>query len=143
MDYLSAYKSTDYILFEPEALVLTVDQFSPQMENLLIRYNCKTAAFLTAWNPLSQATDGRSNQLAQQKLAADLDSLDVIIFDGIGKARDGDWPGEESFLVLGIERASADQLAVKYNQYAWLWIERANPVELVMTRHFINSGSDQ
>lgn len=142
MDYLSAYKSTDYIVFEPEAVVLTVDQFSPQMENLLIKYNCKTAAFLTAWNPLSQATDRGSNQLAQQKLAADLDSLNVKTFDGIGKAPDGNWPGEESFLVLGIERAKADQLAVKYNQYAWLLIERANPVELVMTRHFTNKGSD-
>lgn len=142
MDYRSAYKNTDYIVFEPEALVLTVDQFSPKIEEILIKYNCKTAAFLTAWNPLSQVTDDKNNRAVQQQLAVDLHQLDVRVFEGIGKARDGDWPGEESFLVLGIERIVADQLAVKYNQYAWLWVQIANPVELVMTRHFMNKSTD-
>jgi len=140
MDYRSAYKNTDYIVFAPEALVLTVDQSSPKMEEILIKYNCKSAAFLTAWNPLSQVTDDKSNRAAQQQLAVDLHQLDVRVFEGVGIGRDGDWPGEESFLVLGIERIVADQIAVKYNQYAWLWIEISHRIELVMTRHFIKNN---
>ena len=55
------------------------------------------------------------------------------VWGGVGKGDTGDWPPEPSFLVLGISREVATQLAAHHEQCAYVFGEVGAPAELVWT----------
>ena len=127
-----AYANTSYRLLEHADIVLRVGQFSPELLNLLNDFEAKTAAFVTAWNPFSNPLPKAENQKLNQDLLSWIRECELVCFEGIGEGDDGRWPGEESFLIIGIDRATTLQLGKTFKQNAVIWVGSSAVPELLI-----------
>lgn len=130
---LRAYRETDYHVHAAPPLVLRIGEACDGLAPLLDRHGVATAAFLTAWNPFSRPTPGAENDAAQARLAAWIAWAGFARLDGEGRGRDGDWPAEPGFLILGIPRQAAEGLSRTFGQNAFVWAEAHRAPELVLT----------
>ena len=117
----TAYRATDYRVLAAPPLVLAVDRPSPGLACLFQTHRVSQAVFITAWNPCSQATDGKVNQAAQEALKQRLLTQADCLYLAEGVAQQGDWPPEPSFLALGIDRPTAIALGREFGQNAIVW----------------------
>ena len=129
---VQAYRATDYRVHATEPFALRIGSTCAACDALLDTHSVTTAAYLTAWNPYSKALSDAANAGAQAKLAAELTDVSVSVLSGEGVGETGDWPPEPSLFALGISRENATCLAQKYQQNAFVWIERGNAAELVL-----------
>nr|WP_309504437.1 DUF3293 domain-containing protein [uncultured Roseovarius sp.] len=130
---IQAYRATDYQVHAAEPLTLRIGEACAECDALMGARKAATAAYLTAWNPYSQRQSKAANARAQENLAAELAVESIAVLPGEGVGRIGDWPPEPSLFALGISRDKADSLARKYQQNAFVWIERGKAAELVLT----------
>jgi hypothetical protein len=131
---IAAYRAAHYTVHAPEQFTLHVGEVSSRLADLMASEKSPCAAFITAWNPFSQVATQAENSAAQQALLGDLVALGVTSFPGFGKDPSGSWPGEESFLVLGLALEQARDLGIKYGQNAILWTGLDACPELVLLR---------
>ena len=92
------------------------------------------AAFITACNPLSQLLSDAENQQRQTELAAELARRSLTYLEGLGQSASGDWPGEPSFLVLGLALEAAKTMGRAYGQNAVVWCGPDAVPSLVLLR---------
>jgi hypothetical protein len=76
------------------------------------------SAYITAWNPRSEARSQAENEIAQVRLEAELLAEGQPFLRGEGVDPTGSWPGEPSVLVLGISGPEAQRLGRVYGQNA-------------------------
>ncbi|MGY6586654.1 MAG: DUF3293 domain-containing protein [Wenzhouxiangella sp.] len=117
----AAYRATDYRVLATPPLVLAVGRPSPGLACLFQTHRVSQAVFITAWNPRSQATDGKANQAAQEALKQRLLTKTDCLYPAEGVAQQGEWQPEPSFLALGIDRPTAIALAREFGQNAIVW----------------------
>ena len=131
---IQAYRETDYRVDGEKSLVLRINEFNESLATLykINRVNC--CAYITACNPFGQAIDESANANLQDKFARELRSRGLIFFNGAGKNTVGDWPGESSYLVLGISLEAAKSLGIKYQQNAIVWCGTDTVPQLVLLR---------
>ena len=79
------------------------------------------AAFITAFNPFSRELTADENRRRQAELAKELTRRSLDFVEGVGQHPSGDWPGEPSFLVFGLELEAAKSLGKVYEQNAIIW----------------------
>lgn len=120
---IAAYRSAHYVVLADNQFTLRVGEISTELTELLSRKNVSCAAFITACNPFSNISTENENLTAQSALLNDLLELRLNIIPGVGKDPDGLWPGEQSFLALGISLEQATVLGNKYGQNAIIWID--------------------
>lgn len=121
-DILEAYRRTRYRVSAPEGeFVLRVDGPSDPLRELLRKHPKGGAAFITADNPGSVRVSTEKNRQARQVLLRELEQMGLPFYLGVGEDPSGRWPGEESFLVLGITLEDAKNLANRFGQNALLW----------------------
>ena len=129
-DLKQAYEST---LFTAQ-LTTSVDfkhgEASPKADALLVLFDVQSAVLITAWNPFSEPKTKEENEIAQQRLETSLMAQGTRFLPAIGKGTSDEW-AEPSVLALGMRFAAAQALAVKYQQNAYLWIEKGFPAELI------------
>lgn len=101
------------------------------INDLLKRLNVSSWCFITAWNPLSIELSLQENTKRNEELFADLHDDQVI--KGEGRDPNGKWHPEQSFLIIGISRKKAVDLAVKFGQRAIIYGETNQPAELIET----------
>lgn len=119
-----AYREALYVLHvEDGDIVLKVGQTNLELTSLMKRFGAKSAAFLTAFNPHSNLTTAEVNVQNQNALVADIESLGLKSIAGKGEDPLNLWPSEPGVLVLGISNQSAEILAGRYRQNAYLWIK--------------------
>lgn len=122
-DLLRAYEATNYVVEDDLGqIVLRIHDPSPQLKEVLLRYGTAGAAFITAYNPLSQETSDEENNHAQAALLCELEAASTAVLKGYGQGTIGDWPPEPSFLAVGIDRKDAEMLGRRYRQNAIIWI---------------------
>jgi hypothetical protein len=139
-DLITAYRNTRYWVFaDPDRFFLTIGARSREIHGLFGRFSVSTAAFITAYNPYSEAASESENEQVQGSLKADLERLSKVILFGEGAGADGDWPPEPSILALGLSRRDAEGLGRKYKQNAIVWISGNCVPELVM---LVDVGND-
>lgn len=125
------YRETTYIVFiDGKQYRINIDQAIPAEIQQLINKQT-TAVILTAWNPRSQALPLVDNKSRNIELKAKLKNH--MLFNAIGQGNDLDWPAEESFFILGIDKNEAEILAVEYEQYAYVWLELDKDVSLIFS----------
>ena len=130
-ELINAYCKANYeILVEP-TFSFKIGQKSPKLINFLHRYNSNTAAYVTAFNPLSKKTPYSLNLKFQEKLYNILSKSTHAFFEGRGNDPDKVWPEEPGFLILSIPKLDAVQLGRKFNQNAIVWIEIKSAPKLV------------
>ena len=125
------YLATTYCVFiEKKQYDINIEQPLPNFIEQLV-HKQKTAAILTAWNPRSLSLTLSENQSRNNQL---IDKLsEYTIYKSMGQGEDTSWPAEESFLILGINKAEVDKLAIEFEQYAYVWIEEGKHVSLIFS----------
>ena len=101
-ELIDAYRATNYHVLGSSPFVLNIGRPSQPLQKLYDEHECQSAAFITAWNPFSQATDNAENSRLQALLETGISAVSTTLIAGIGEDPSGLWPGEESTLALGV-----------------------------------------
>ena len=126
----AAYERTNYEVQELD-FSLQIGENCPPLDQLLEEKNRPSAVFITACNPRSVALSEAENRERQQVLENQLIQSDWPYYHGRGIDHAGNWPAEESFLVLGPNRRLALQLAERYDQNAVVWYPKGGPAGIL------------
>jgi hypothetical protein len=102
-------------------------------EKLLTAEGSDQWAFITAYNPHSQARAETLNRAAQELLRQTLDGRGYRLHQGQGVPDGSIWPPEPSFFVPGLSPAEALGLAREFDQAAVLVGRRGQPSRLLWT----------
>jgi Protein of unknown function (DUF3293) len=121
LELIQAFRETAYRVEAPEPFVLSIDERSEPLGQLYSAHSVSSCAFITAWNPYSESLSAEENSTRQIQLAKDVRELGLKLIEGEGKHPDGLWPGEASYLVLGLSLDEAQKLGQQYQQNAILW----------------------
>lgn len=118
-DLEKAYRRTTYVALTSRGELRTrVGRPHPELDQLLVENNAETWAYITAWNPKSEPLGEQENHARQEKLEEELRDAGYAFFQGQGTADNGEWPPEDSVLVVGIPRQEAVSIGVRYAQNA-------------------------
>lgn len=131
---LTAYRATEYRVQAQPPFTLCVDCVSVPLASLHGRHGVTCSAYITACNPLGELADASLNAQRQKQLAAELRARPLVFFPGIGIQPGGSWPGEPSFLVLGLSEEQARMLGDQYQQNAVLCCDEQAIPRLVLLR---------
>ncbi|MBN9407475.1 MAG: DUF3293 domain-containing protein [Burkholderiales bacterium] len=131
---IQAYRETEYRVLGEPPLTLQVGQVSAGLLALHKRHKVDCSAFLTACNPFSQRSGDAANANRQAALAAELARRGLAFVAGIGKHPSNDWPGEDSFLVLGLDLQAARMLGVQLEQNGFIWSGADAVPQLILLR---------
>ncbi len=118
---IQAYRETDYRVLAEPSFVLTLGIASPELIWLYQVHKVACAAFITAFNPFSRELVLDENRRRRAGLAKELTRRSLDFVEGVGQHPSGDWPGEPSFLVLGLALEAAKSLGITYDQNAIIW----------------------
>lgn len=113
---------------------MRVDERSEDLARCHLSHGVTTSAFITAFNPLSQATSDAENEAAQERLTQRLREQGYSFLEGLGVDPTGDWPAEPSLLVLGIAHGAAHALCVEFAQNGFVWAGSDAVPRLVLLR---------
>ena len=131
---IQAYLDTDYHVDGATPLTLRVGIPNAGLAVLHKTHSVKSSAYVTACNPYSQALDDSANDARQAVLARELHQHGLTHIKGIGQHPTNGWPGEQSFLVLGLSREDARMLGARHEQNAIVWCDHDAKPELVLLR---------
>jgi len=131
-DFTAEYTAAHYYVCEP-AQTLRVGAKHPWLDALLTQQGHRCWAFLSAENPLSTPLNRAQNTQRTQQLATDLQATGLPTFAAEGQDPTGEWPAEQSFLVLGLDTKKAQRLALKYQQNAYLGGQIQQEAQLIWT----------
>ena len=131
---IQAYLDTDYHVHGPTPLTLNIGVANTGLAALHKTHSVKSSAYVTACNPFSQALDDSANGARQAVLARELQQHGLTHIKGIGQHPTNSWPGEQSFLVLGLSREDARMLGARHEQNAIVWCDHDAKPELVLLR---------
>jgi hypothetical protein len=128
-ELLAAYHAAHYQVRYPQgAFTLKTDSRSHELAALLHDTGHNCAAFITACNPHSWPQSAADNAQAQRQLAVELAEHGYEAIPAIGLDPAGEWQGEESFLVPGLDLDNAKSLGEQYAQNAILWADAETAV---------------
>ena len=138
---LEAYRRTRYCADLPDGeVVLRIGECSPGLDGLLAARGAHAWAFITADNPGSfidtSTIDAETiypggNAARRARLLAHVQGLGLAWFAGRATADVGDWPAEESLLVLGLDLDEARALGRRFGQLAVVAGVHGGPAWLV------------
>jgi hypothetical protein len=137
-DVIDAYRSAHYHAGTgSNSMTLRVDQYSEPLWRLFsaTRHGC--AGFITACNPAGIRQRPQENRAACERLRERLNqyiSRPDDIIEGIGLDPSGGWPGEESFLALGVDLEVSRALGAEFQQNAVLWADADAIPRLILLR---------
>ena len=131
---IQAYLETNYHVHSDAPLTLNIGVANPTLAALHKAHRIESSAFVTACNPFGQAFDESANAERQAALARELQQRSLTYIEGIGQHPNNKWPGELSFLVLGLSRESAKELGNRHEQNAIVWSGLDAVPELVLLR---------
>lgn len=128
-----AFRETTYRAFIPgaAAIDLVIGQASAALDALLTQHDADEWAFITAWNPRSTPLAPAENDARNAALRRAVESGGWRCFEGQGIPDRGGWTPEASFLVLGIPRGCAVDLARRFGQHAIVAGRRGGAAELL------------
>lgn len=131
---IQAYLETHYCVHGSMPATLKIGEFNASLVAIHDAHAVRSSAFITACNPLSQMLDDAANAGRQLALARELSVWGLTFIDGVGKHPSNDWPGEPSFLVLGVSVQDAKALGLKFGQNAIVWCGGDAVPQLVLLR---------
>ena len=134
-DLKSAYLETVYSVFvgEQQHDIKINRPAGDAISQLLNKHALKTGYIMTAWNPRSQALSESENNIRNSRLKTELLELNCTVYDAVGTGSDPGWTPEASFFIVGLDATQAEQLALKYEQNAYVKIEADQPATLVFS----------
>ncbi|MEN7528636.1 DUF3293 domain-containing protein [Cupriavidus sp. DL-D2] len=120
-DVIQAYLETHYHVHGNTPATLKVGEANPVLSALHEAAGVACSAYITACNPFSEEQEPARNAELQQALAETLRQRGLRYIDGIGQHPANGWPGEASYLVLGLGLDDAKALGTQLGQNAIVW----------------------
>jgi hypothetical protein len=126
--YQEIYQEAHYLVLLPgdsgtdNEVSFSIYQQNQEIDKLMDLHGKQTACFITACNPKGERIDYKENLRLMQELESIVQQKQLPYFFGQGGDSKGTWI-EKSLLIVGIDRAEADQLAHQYEQNAVVWFE--------------------
>lgn len=133
-DVIQAYLETHYHVHGNAPTSLKVGEANAALASLQETAGAACSAFITACNPFSEKADAALNVERQQALAHALRQRGLSFIDGIGQHPTNGWPGEASFLVLGLTLEDARTLGTQHGQNAIVWSGADAVPQLILLR---------
>jgi hypothetical protein len=119
VDLVEVYRRTEYQVADGSyAFTMRIDEPSDSLRTCHFAHGVDCSAFITACNPRSVPRADAENAGAMMRLAGELESRGYFVLDARGVDPTGAWPGEPSFLVLGITEPDAVAVARSFDQHA-------------------------
>ena len=131
---VQAYMETEYRVLGDAPFVIRVSERCPELAAAHKRHRVDCSAFITACNPLSQALDDLANAERHAALGRELRQRSLAFVEGVGQHTSNQWPGEISFLVLGLTLEAAKTLGSRWEQNAIIWIGGDAVPQLILLR---------
>ena len=123
-DLLALYRATLYeVDWERGAFVLRIDEPSAPLADCHRAFGVSCSCYITAWNPRSQPASDATNAAAQARLHDYLRGSGYRSLPGRGRDPTGQWPPEQSLLVLGMTAAAAWRAGLEFDQSAVVVVE--------------------
>ena len=120
-ELILAYRQTHYKVQPPHGPILRIDEPSPELLRRQAAQGAACSAFITACNPYSRGLAPADNQQRHAALAQHLQGQGLTFFEALGQHPSNGWPGEPSYLVLGLDLPEARQLGEQLQQNAIVW----------------------
>ena len=131
-ELVQAYVQTEFRVQADPEFSLSIGQISEQIKALHALHGVSASTFITAFNPLGVALSTLENEVLQNQLVQSLERERWLWICGEGRDRSGQWPAEQSVLVLGMGREQAGLWGHQYKQNAVVLIEASGVPELVL-----------
>jgi hypothetical protein len=128
----AAYAAAHYaVVLDGDAISLRVGEPAGDVEAY---WTARSYAFITAWNPASRPLSEQANNLADARLVARLQALELPFHPAWASDHDREWR-ESGWLVANIAPEVLDTLAIEFGQAGVLYWEHGEPVRLRMSLH--------
>jgi len=121
-DTIQAYLETEYHVFGDSPFTIRIGEPNSALAAAYKMNRAESSAYITACNPNSQNLDDSANAERQNSLRRELTERKLTLIEGVGRHPFNGWPGEESFLILGIELEAATNLSRRLQQNAFVWV---------------------
>ncbi len=131
---IAAYRETDYHVHHTTPFVLRVDMACGELAALYKKTRTDCCAYMTACNPFGRQLGEADNKQRQALLVQALKGRGLHFIAGIGQHPREPWPGEPSFLVLGLSLEAAKMLGRNHEQNAIVWCGADMVALLVLLR---------
>ena len=131
---VQAYRETEYRVHGDEPFTLRIGDASPALAAAHKRHRVDCSAYITAFNPFSQALDDEANVELHAALGRELDQRSLSRKEGVGQHPSNQWPGEASFLVFGLTLEAAKTLGTRLEQNAIVWCGADAVPQLILLR---------
>jgi hypothetical protein len=131
---IRAYEETEYRVFGDKPMTLRIGVRNGLLDDLHRAHDVDCSAFITAANPHGALNSDADNDRRQATLADALKSVNVKFISGTGQHPSGHWPGEPSFLVLGMALETAKIIGVQHQQNAVVWCGDDAVPQLILLR---------
>jgi hypothetical protein len=118
---IQAYRETEYRVDGNQPFALWIGRDSAALAVIHTRHRVDCSAYLTACNPYSQPLDEATNARRHADLGQELRQRSLIAFEGVGQHPSNQWPGEASYLILGLTLEAAKVLGHRLEQNAIVW----------------------
>lgn len=131
---IEAYAQTEFRVHAQPAFTLYIGQYCALLQQAMAQAQVNTCLFITACNPYSQSLNDNDNAQRTKQLETDLNRRGLSYLTGVGQHASNEWPGEASFLVLGVSPDSAKELGYAYEQNAIVWSDAQAVAQLWLLR---------
>lgn len=133
-ELMQAYLETEYSLQGTDTFSLSIGARSDGLKAAHQESRVSCSVFITADNPKSTQVSDADNEVAYQKLIAELDKRKLSWRAGYGRHPSGNWPAERSVLVMGLGRDGAAELGERFGQDAVVWSDEDAVPRLLVLR---------
>lgn len=125
-EHHQAFLNTTYRVLQSPSIDIKINELHPALNHLV------NWAFITAWNPLPDILSLRENKDRNKDLEEDINMLSLKYRIAVGISEDENW-SEESLFIENIDLVTANGLARKYGQLAFVHGVTANKAILSYT----------
>lgn len=124
-DLEKAFIGTDYVANLPNdaTTVIRIGGVHAELDAWVRDYGLQTWCFITAWNPGAEVRERRENARSNVALFMDLQGDGHPAVSATATARDGSWPPEPGFVVVGVSASEALAYAKRFGQRAVVYGE--------------------
>ena len=133
-DTIQAYLETEYHVFGDSPFTIRIGEPNSALAAACKRNGAETSAYITACNPNSQTLDDAANAVRNNSLHIELIERRLAFIEGVGQHPFNGWPGEDSFLIFGVDLEAARDLSRRLQQNGFVWAGSDYIPQLILMR---------
>jgi hypothetical protein len=131
---VQAYRETEYRVHGRGSFTLKVAIACPELVAAHRHHQVDCSAYVTAFNPYSRRLSDKTNAARHAALGRWLHRQRMRAIEGMGQHPSNQWPGEASYLILGLCLKATKRLGARLQQNAIVWSGADAVPQLILLR---------